>query len=196
MATNYTNATVLTANGSIYGESDSDLNDIYEHLYGNMASYIVYYVVLVLSLTVVPLLCSTIVLYEHFGADSQKRTIINRISSLIFTNIAINSFIWAILRIMRDVYGLLPVTLVAWIFVFTKSIQTSTLLFASELTIFRFLYIVIWKRMKSINDEFWMRVLARSTYLMALYIRLVAFLTGMGLNELGEIIQVTHTSTR
>ena len=187
---------VSTVNDSINGKSDSDLNDIYEYIYGNTVSYTFYYVVLVLSLTLGPLLCSTIVLYEQFGADRQKRTIINRIVSYIFSNIAINSFIWGLVRILRDVYGLLPAQLVTWIFFFTKFIRISTVLFATELTIFRFLYIVIWKRMKSINDELWMNVFATSTYLIALYFRLAAYSEDYGLDEVGGIIEVTNTSRR
>ena len=190
------NVTIVTANNSIYGESDSDLNDTYEYIYGDIASCIWYYTVLVLSLTVGPLLCITIVLYEHFGADSQKRTIINRLVSVIFSNMAINSIIWGLLRILRDAFGLLHFPLVAWILFFHKSIQLSTILFSTALSIVRFLYIVIWKRMKPINDEFWMRVLAMSTYLIAFYVLLVASFYGYAINDVGGIVSVTHARKR
>ena len=187
------NGTVATGNDSFYGESDSDLNDTYEYIYGDIASYICYYVANVLSLTVGPFLCGTIVMYEHFGADNQKRTIINRISSFIFSNITINSIIWGVLRILRDVYGLLPSRLVTWILAFHKSMQFSTILFATELAIVRFLYIVVWKRMKPINDEFWTRVLAMSTYLIALYSGLIVSFMG-GFNDVGGIVEITRYS--
>ena len=169
MTSDYKNLSVPAAVDSISTECDSDSNAIYEYLYGDVTSYTMYYAVLVVSLIVAPLLCISIVLYENFGADRQKRTILNRILSFILSNLAILSFFWSLLRILRDATGLLPSRSVSWLLFFWKSIGYSTLLFASELAIFRFLFIVVWKRMKAINDEFWMSVLAMSTYLIAFY---------------------------
>ena len=72
----------------------------------NFATILFYYVLLLIILIIGPFLCVTIVLYENFGSDRQKRTIINRLSSHAFLNIAISSFIWSIIRIIRDNVGL------------------------------------------------------------------------------------------
>ena len=193
MSSNWTNVTV---NSDILSEVDQISNYIYEYLYGDIVSKICYYIVLASLLTVGPLLSSTVVFYEHFGADSQKRTILNRIFSAIFINISLGSFIFSILRILRDIYGLLPAYLVTWAIYCVKEIRFSGVLFVTELTCFRFLYIVVWKRMKTINDEFWMRFVAISTYLIALHLVLPAYLSVEGIFEVGEIIQVMHYEGR
>ena len=81
---------------------------VYEYVYGDTFSHIFYIVALILILTVGPLACIALVIYERFGADSQKRTIINRLSFHMFLRIALQTIIWSVLRISRDVYGPLP----------------------------------------------------------------------------------------
>ena len=197
MRSDYNNLSVPEGGvDSISVECDSDSNAIYEYLYGDVTSYIMYYAVIVVSVIVVPLLCISIVLYERFGADTQKRTILNRILSFILLNVTILSLFWGVLRIVRDSIGLLPSGSVTWLFFFWKSIGHSTLLFASELAIFRFLFIVVWKRMKAINDEFWMCVLAMSTYVIAFYTLLTEYLIGAGLEGNTGIINVTCPEKR
>ena len=198
MTSDYKNLSVVPEGvvDSISVECDSDSNAVYAYLYGDVTSYIMYYAVIVVSVIVVPLLCISIVLYERFGADTQKRTILNRILSFILLNVTILSLFWGVLRILRDSIGLLPSGSVTWLFFFWKSIGHSTLLFASELAIFRFLFIVVWKRMKAINDEFWMSVLAMSTYFIAFYTILIGYLIGDDLEETPGIINVTCTEKR
>ena len=186
----------LTINYDIQRDIDEVSIQIYEYLYGNAVSHVCYYGLLTLTFIVGPLLCSTIVFYEHFGADSQKRTIINRLCSVIFSNITICSIIWSIVRILRDALGLLPTHLVRMTYFCLETIGLSTVLFATELAIIRFLYIVIWKHMKTINDEFWMRFVAISTYLIALHLVLPRYLSVEGVFEVGEIIQIMHYEGR
>ena len=147
---------------------------------------------LVLILIVGPALYIAIVLYENFGADSQKRTIINRLCSFLFCNIAINSCIWGVTRILRDIFGLLPNYVFMWARFFFLSMGGSAALFATEITMFRFLYIVIWKRMKPINDEFWTRVLALSNYVISVTFFLAAYLVGDRSSETVAIITLAH----
>ena len=193
MTSDYKNFSVPPEVDSISVECESISNTVYEYMYGDVASYIMYYMFIVLSLTVCPLLCISIVLYEHFGADRQKRTILNRILSCTLSNIAILSFFWGLLRILRDALGLLPPLPITWLHFFTKSIAYSTILFTSELAMFRFLFIVVWKRMKAINDEFWMTVLAMSTYLIAFYSILTAHFIGSNVAKMPWIINVNCT---
>ena len=81
--------------------------DLYEYMYGANCPHTMYYVVLVLIFILGPVLCIPIVLYEMYGGDRQKRTIINQLFSRVFLNIAIQSCIWSIIRLLRDVFGLL-----------------------------------------------------------------------------------------
>ena len=165
---------------------------LYEYLYGNVSSRICYYAVIALILFLAPLLCTSIVLYEHFGADRQKRTIINRLSSQFFINIAIQSIIWSIMRILRDVLGLLPTHLITPVIVVSNTMKLSSVLFLTELTVVRFLYIVVWKRMKLINDAFWNAVLMISTYLVAIYLAISVFLTRNNTYNMGNVVALTN----
>ena len=175
-------------------KTDLILIDIYQYLYGDTLSCTLYYVVLVSILLVGPLLCLTIVFYEHFGLDRQKRTILNRLSSHIFSNIAINSFIWSLLRILRDNIGLLKHQVITPVALFSAGIWLSSTLFITELTVFRFLYIVVWKRLKAINDDFWNCILVLSNVLIAIYICVGIHLTGSHGYDTGYIIEVIHTT--
>ena len=152
---------------------------VYEYLYNtNLACSLFYYVLLLIILIIGPFLCLTIVLYENFGSDRQKRTIINRLSSHGFLNIAISSFIWSIMRIIRDNVGLLSHSLAESITLFSVVVWISATFFITELIIFRFLYIVVWRRMKEINDEFWHYILLLSNILISITFAIGNYLCG------------------
>ena len=152
---------------------------VYEYLYNtNIACSLFYYILLLIILIIGPFLCVTIVLYENFGSDRQKRTIINRLSSHAFLNIAISSFIWSIMRIIRDNVGLLSHSLAESITVLSVVVWISATFFITELVIFRFLYIVVWRRMKEINDEFWHSILLLSNTLISINFAIGNYLCG------------------
>ena len=77
---NLTTESVNITNSSLRSEEMEKItNAIYEYLYkANFASSLFYYVLLLIILIFGPFLCVTIVVYENFGSDRQKRTIINR----------------------------------------------------------------------------------------------------------------------
>ena len=164
--------------------------EIYNYLYGDWLSRTFYFFVIGVVLTLGPVLGTTMVLFERFGADSQKRTIINRLCSFIFINASIKSFSWGVLRILRDKLGLLNLKLFYPISIMAMVLELSIALFITEITIFRFLYIVVWKRMKVINDEFWTIVLAASTYLVTFYIILMYHMIGGEGYDAGQLIVV------
>ena len=177
---NLTTESVNITNSSLrYEEIEKITIAIYEYLYkANFACSLFYYILLLIILTFGPFLCVTIVVYENFGSDRQKRTIINRLSSHVFSNIAINSFIWSILRIIRDNVGLLSHSLAASINSFSAVVWISSTFFITELVIFRFLYIVVWRRMKEINDEFWHYILLLSNILISITFAVGNYLCG------------------
>ena len=177
-------------------KDDSNLIVVYEHLYGDYFVRIFYYIVLILILFVGPSLCITVVLYEKFGADRQKRTILNQLSSHIFLNIAINSFTWSILRILRDSLGLLNTHFITPVALFSAGIWISSTLFITELTVSRFLYIVIWKRLKEINDDFWNCIALLSNILIAVYFCIGIHLCGYHGYDAGYIIDVIHVDEK
>ena len=138
-------------------------------MYGNITLCVTYYFGLALVLILGPLLSLTIVFYERFGADRQKRTIINRLLSIIFIHIAMQSCIWSVFRLVRGTVGLLEDDSIVLIILFSQVLTTSSLFFSTEVTILRFLYIVVWRRMKTINDDFWNVVLMISTYAFSVF---------------------------
>ena len=156
-------------------EIDNFSHEIYNYLYGDLIPRASYYLILGVIIVFGPLLGITMVLFERFGADSQKRTIINRLCSFVFINVSIMSFTWCTLRILRDNFGLLTSKLFEYISIILMWLDISTLLFITEITVFRFLYIVVWRRMKVINDEFWTTVLSKSTYLVVFYLSMVCY---------------------
>ena len=177
---NLTTESVNITNSSLRSEEVEKITiAIYEYLYkANFASSLFYYILLLIILIFGPFLCVTIVVYENFGSDRQKRTIINRLSSHVFSNIAINSFIWSILRIIRDNVGLLSHSLAASINSISAVVWISSTFFITELVIFRFLYIVVWRRMKEINDEFWHYILLLSNILISITFAVGNYLCG------------------
>ena len=177
---NLTTESVNITNSSLRSEEMEKITiAIYEYLYkANFASSVFYYILLLIILIFGPFLCVTIVVYENFGSDRQKRTIINRLSSHVFSNIAINSFIWSILRIIRDNVGLLSHSLTASINSLSAVVWISSTFFITELVIFRFLYIVVWRRMKEINDEFWHYILLLSNILISITFAVGNYLCG------------------
>ena len=177
------------------GEVNSSSINVYQYLYGDTLSCIIYYAVIVLVLVVGPLLCTGIVLYERFGADSHKRTILNRLSSFFFINFAIQSIIWSILRILRDTIGLLPSHLVTPILAFSHNLSLSSLLFITEVTVLRFMFIVVWKRMKAINDEFWGAMCFVSTHMISMFFVFSVSLVGDHGYDMSTFIDVTVRNT-
>ena len=141
---------------------NNEANAIYDYIYGNLVAQICYLILITLSLLGGPLLSVPIVLYERFGADAQKRTIMNRLVSMSFSNLTIVHLLWGILRLVRHFYGLLPSILTSTVFYFRNWLFVSTILCYNQMTIFRFLYIVIPKRMNVINGEFWITALGMS----------------------------------
>ena len=162
----------------------------YNYLYGDWLSRTLYLLLVVIILIFGPLFGTTMVLFERFGADSQKRTIINRLCSFVFINVSIVSFTWSLLRILRDNFGLLSSKLLEPIFILNMWLDLSSNLFITQITVMRFLYIVIWKQMKVINDEFWTSVLSKSSYLIIFYISLMHHVLGGPGYDQGQFIHV------
>lgn len=164
---------------------------IYEYLYGEIVSRIIHLTVIVFIIGIGPLLCTVIVLYEYIGADRRKVTIINRLRPPIYINIALQSLIWGIVRIFRDILGLLPYALVTPLLALSQILLLSALLLATELTVFRFVFIVVWKRVKPFDDEFWSLALMIVTHLVAVSFLLTISFVGGHSYDMTTIIEVT-----
>ena len=122
MATNSINRFDKIQNNTVILLSSIDQSVIYDYIYGDFPSRVSYYIVIFLIVTVGSFLSLTIVIYESFGADPMKRTIISRLHSLIFSNLVITFWIWGLFRILRDLYGLLPSEKLTFVLCIAQSI--------------------------------------------------------------------------
>ena len=85
---------------NLTGAENTEL--LYQYLYGDVSGKIVLYSNIVISSLVGPILMIGIVIFEMFGGDSQKRTIVNRLLSALLINTAIWSFLSGIIKTSRD----------------------------------------------------------------------------------------------
>ena len=112
-----------------------------------------------------PILISGMIAFESFGGDPQKRNVINRLLSLCWANQIMFSLLLGSCRIWRDIFGLIDIRIMTWIEGFAKIFGVAIILFYDEMTILRFLYIVVWKRVIVFDDKFWTLYLSMLTYL-------------------------------
>ena len=141
------------------------------------------YVNILLSSLIGPTLMFGIVIFEMFGGDSQKRTILNRLLSAILFNSAILSIIFGISRIARDVVGPFDYNTALFIRISASFFKLATYFFYNTLTICRFLFIVVWKRMKGIQDKFWAYFLCILAYVLSFWYITELLLSGFHPND-------------
>ena len=163
-------------------DPDENANLLYEHLYGTIEGKIVLYGSLFLTSVIGPLLAIGIVIFETFGGDSQKRTIVNRLLSIGLGNFAVYSVLVGIVRVVRDICGLLDFQIMVWIELFISFWKLPGILFYNQMTVSRYLFIVVWKRMKILDDQFWFVFLSLSTYLISFWTGCFLFMIGHQVN--------------
>ena len=142
---------------------------LYNYLYGDTPGKIVLYSNIVLSSLIGPILMFGIVTFEMFGGDSQKRTIVNRLLSALLINAAMLSILVGIRRITRDTVGLLDYNLALFFRISAIFFHIAAGIFYNALTVFRFLFIVVWKRMRGIQDKFWFYLFSFSAYFLSFW---------------------------
>ena len=153
--------------------TNTKLEIYYEELFGNPTAKFAQIVVLTLTYLIGPILSSGIIAFEMYGGDPQKRNIINRLQTLGVASIIMGSVNHGIVIILRKLFGLIDFEVMIWIECLFCMFCCNALLFFAEMSVFHLLYIVVWKRVKVINDEFWACFLSTSTTLISFWIALV-----------------------
>ena len=153
--------------------TNTKLEIYYEELFGNPTAKFAQIVFLTLTYLIGPILLSGIIAYEKYGGDPQKRNIINRLQTLGVASIIMGSVIHGIVIILRELFGLIDFDVMIWIECLFCMFCCNALLFFAEMSVFHLLYIVVWKRVKVINDEFWACFLSTSTSLISFWVVLV-----------------------
>ena len=154
--------------------SEFELNNLHNDLYGSTLGKIGYFfIACLMNMVIGPILLSGIIIFEVFSGDPQKRNLINRLLSLCCGNLILLSFSIGFCQVWRGTLGLIDVHIMTWFEGVGEILLTSFILFYDEMTILRFLYIVVWKRVIEIDDKFWMIALCAITYPVACCLRVI-----------------------
>ena len=192
--TNYLNCSESDDTGIKMLDNEADM--FYNYLYGNLEGKPALYTSLFLRMIVGPALIIGIILYENLGGDRQKRTIMNRLLSWMLTNLALFSILNGVLRIVRDCYGLIPFDIMLWCNFALTFLKVNLVVFYNVLSIVRYLYIVVWKRIKVIDDDFWCVLSVLSTIFVSAALSGYFFMSEVDPNTSFSIKMATHNTTR
>ena len=124
-----------------------------------------------------------IVIFEIFGGDSQKRTILNRLLSACLINAAISFIGLGIMRTIRDAIGVFDYNLGLILRLCLRFFVNSGYIFYNILTIFRYLFIVVWKRMRGVQDKFWSYFICFSVWTFEMWHICVLFMSNFDAND-------------
>ena len=156
---------------------------LYEFLYGDFEGKIILYITIFFIFLIGPILMLGIVTFEMFGGDSQKRTIINRLLSGFLGNVAVFGFMMGVSRIIRDGYGLVDSQLGMCIQFTRMVLRNAAYLYYISLTIWRFLFIAVWKRMRGVDDNFFSTFITLSIYVFCVWVNMAKIVVGFNPNE-------------
>ena len=170
-------------NSDVIEEFEDQNSILYDHLYGDMTGKTILYVNILLSSLIGPILMFGIVIFEIFGGDSQKRTIMNRLLSALLINSAILGIICGIFRVARDVVGPFDYNTALFFRISASFFKLAAYFFYNSLTICRFLFIVVWKRMRGIQDKFWAYFLWLLAYVLSFWYITELILSGFHPND-------------
>ena len=91
---------------------------------------------------------------HHFMLNPYKRNIINRLFSMALINAMLLCILTGFCRAWGVIIGLISSDVMFWIECFGYILCNNGMLFANEMTILRYLHIIVWKRVKEQDDEF------------------------------------------
>ena len=100
------------------------------------------------------------------------------ICKALLINIVLWSLLLGIIRIARDVVGLLDMNVSFFLRISSQFFVNAIYIFYNALTIIRYLFIVVWKRMRGVQDKFWSWLFYLSAYSLSFWINIVFILTG------------------
>ena len=161
---------------TLENSTDFLLNELNENLYGTTVAKVGYGFMLILNHFLGPILLSGIVLFEMNGGDPQKRNLINMLHSIALINLIIFSLLLGGCKLWRQIVGLIEfdtIVVVEWI-VYTSI--SNIVLLMDAMTFLKYLHIIVWKRVKGLNDGF-----------LALFLGLTILLTSLTVTTVDHI---------
>ena len=170
---NFSSESPIGRTTSINNSTNAKLERFHEELFGYPTARFSQILLLIVCHIIGPILLSGIIAYEKYGGDPQKRNIINRLQSMSIASLIITTEIFGIVKILREIFGLIDFNVMIWIECLFCMFFCNALLFFAEMSVLHLLYIVVWKRVKAINDELWACFLAITTNLVSIWVVLV-----------------------
>ena len=120
---------------SLNFSTNAKLEIYHEELFGGPVSSIVYIVLMVVNHIIGPFLLAGIIAYERYGGDPQKRNIINRLQSFGLANLIMTTTIHGIVRIIREIFGLIGLDVMICIECLFCLFACNALLFFAEMSV-------------------------------------------------------------
>jgi len=154
------NQSTLHLNSTVYLPLDSFHIYLNEHLEAKIS----YCILLFFTHIVGPILMSGIISFERKEGDPQKRNVINRLFSMALINAMMFCILVGVCRAWDMMIGLISSNAMFWIECFGYIICNNVMLFMNEMTILRYLHIIVWKRVKDIDDGLWALILSNATF--------------------------------
>ena len=170
---NFSSESPIGLTTSINNSTNAKLERFHEELFGFPPARFSQILLLIVNHIIGPILLTGIIAYEKYGGDPQKRNIINRLQSMSIASLIISTEIFGIVQILREIFGLIDFNVMIWIECLFCMCFCNALLFFAEMSVLHLLYIVVWKRVKAINDELWACFLAITTNLVSFWVVLV-----------------------
>ena len=130
------------------------------------------------------LLMGGIVVFETFGGDSQKRNIMNLLLTVLLMVIIVNNILIGSCRVWRDLVGLVNGDVMRVFIALSHIFTINWFLLYDEMTLFHYLYVVIWKRIRVLDDKFWLHVLVMTNFLVSSVIVVMVNLAGLPMNHI------------
>ena len=166
MSHSFQDSIALILQSNVSTEIKLDL--FHAYLYGSLPSKIGYYLMICVVHLMGPIMLLGMVIFETFGGDPQKRNLINRLHSLAITNQIIFSVLAGIARVCREIFGLIDISIMIWIESVSQMFLFCVILFADEMVTLHFLYVVVWKRVRIMDDQVWAYFLAFLSWILSL----------------------------
>ena len=156
--------------------TNTELERLFAYMYGSMICKTSYILLLILTHILGPLLLLGIIAFEKRGGDPQKRNIINRLQSIGISSHIIFTIIIGLIRSWRGIFGLIDFDVMIWIECLAYTALSNCILIFDEMAIIQFMYIIVWKRVKGVDDEFWALFLSLATASVSCWMSIVEHL--------------------
>ena len=128
--------------------------NFHETFYSTTLAKVGYFFILLMTHVIGPMLLAGIIIFEKKGGDSQKRNIINRLLSMALTNLIIYTTLVGGSKLCREMFGLISFDIMIWVEFFGYVARNNLILFLNEMMFIKYLNIIVWKRVKGLNDSF------------------------------------------